>query len=438
MTKDQTIHKERDLISESQLEQSILLLASHPAVDKIPPLAYTEADLELVAHNAAEIAVRIFRAEKLDNAIQLASGISEGEDMSKEIRRVIIGFNDDGTPIFKRLTAANAYDMNDRIVEEYVLNGRIKEFLDVKERKNSILFKEYARKWFNTYIVIKKPSTVATYKKILKAIEPDFGEMVLSAITTNDIQEYLNKNKELSKKTLKERLARIAQIMESAKEDGYIQTNPAKSRRLVIPSDKVVTREAIPLDVVRAAIQKSAQLDEKSKRLLLLLITTGGRRGEVLGLQWGDIDTEKNVIHIRRNVTHANGNVPIVGTPKTSAGFRDVPYEPAIRSVIDPTDKQKDAYILDGETPDKPMTMTMYNNTWHRIVKAIPELKPYSAHSFRHTYTTLLSEYTDASPKTIQAMAGHKDIRTTMSIYEHARQEKIDKAGADIHNLLFA
>ncbi len=83
------------------------------------------------------------------------------------------------------------------------------------------------------------------------------------------------------------------------------------------------------------------------------------------------------------------------------------------------------------------MTMTMYNNTWRRIIKAIPELKPYSAHSFRYTYATLLSEYTDATPKTIQAMDGHKDIRTTMSIYEHARQEKIDKADADIHNLLF-
>ena len=48
-----------------------------------------------------------------------------------------------------------------------------------------------------------------------------------------------------------------------------------------------------------------------------------------------------------------------------------------------------------------------------------------------------ISEYTDASPKTIQAIAGHRDIRTTMSIYEHARKDKIDKASGDIHNLLF-
>lgn len=357
--------------------------------------------------------------------------------MSKEVRRVIVGFNDDGTPVIKRLTASNGYEMNDRIVQEYIACGRIKEFLDVQTKKAGPTFKEYSDQWFNTYIITRKPNTIATYKKILKAIQPAFGDKLLSSISTNDIQEYLNDNKDLSKKTLKERVARIAQILDSAKEDGLIDMNPAKSRRIVIPTDKQETREAIPLEVVRTAIQKSAQLDVKSKRLLLLLITTGGRRGEVLGLQWQDIDTDNNVIHIRRNVTHASGNHPVVGTTKTKAGVRDVPYEPAIRSVIDPTGQRPDAFILDGAEPAQPMTMTMYNNTWHRILKAIPELKPYSAHSFRHTYTTLLSEYTDATPKTIQAMAGHKDIRTTMSIYEHARKEKIDKASTDMHNLLF-
>ncbi|MBQ7654325.1 MAG: site-specific integrase [Clostridia bacterium] len=359
--------------------------------------------------------------------------------MSKEVRRVIVGYNDDGTPVIKRLTAANQYEMNDRIVQEYVSNGRIREFLYTQEKpKPTISFKDYAERWLDTYIVTRKPNTIATYKKILRAILPDFGNQNLADITTNEIQLYLNKNKDLSKKTLKERLARIAQILDSAKEDGLIDANPAKSRRLTIPTDKQQVREAIPLDVMRVIIQKSAQLDEKSKRLLLLLITTGGRRGEVLGLQWQDIDVENNLIHIRRNVTHANGNVPVIGTPKTKAGTRDVPYEAAIRSVVDPTDRQPDAFILEGSEPTQPMTMTMYNNTWHRILKQIPELKPYSAHYFRHTYATLLSEYTDATPKTIQALAGHKDIRTTMSIYEHSRKENLEKANIDMHNLLFA
>lgn len=357
--------------------------------------------------------------------------------MAKEVRRVIVGFNEDGSPIVKRLVAANVYEMNDKIVEEYIANGRIKEFTEPKTKKACATFEEYATNWLNTYIVTRKPNTIAAYKKILRALYPTFGDKPLTSITTADIQNYLNANKDLAKKTLRERVSRMAQIFESAKEDGLVSVNPAKSKRIVIPTDKAQEREAIPIDVVRTIIQKSAQLDEKDRLFLLLLITTGGRRGEVLGLQWQDIDTKNNVIHIRRNVTHPNGNVPVIGTPKTKSGYRDVPYEQAIRHLLDPTDKEPAGFIFSGALSTDAMTMTMYNNTWHRIQKAIPELEPYSAHNFRHTYTTLLSEYTDASPKTIQAMAGHSDIRTTMSIYEHARKEKIDKASNDLHNLLF-
>ena len=410
------------------------------AIDNPALRSYTEVDLQALVKQTVQTTLRELSSAQLDNGIDCTFDVSKGAtDMSKEVRRVIVGYNDDGTPVIKRLTAANQYEMNDRIVQEYVSNGRIREFLYTQEKpKPTISFKDYAERWLDTYIVTRKPNTIATYKKILRAILPDFGNQNLADITTNEIQLYLNKNKDLSKKTLKERLARIAQILDSAKEDGLIDANPAKSRRLTIPTDKQQVREAIPLDVMRVIIQKSAQLDEKSKRLLLLLITTGGRRGEVLGLQWQDIDVENNLIHIRRNVTHANGNVPVIGTPKTKAGTRDVPYEAAIRSVVDPTDRQPDAFILEGSEPTQPMTMTMYNNTWHRILKQIPELKPYSAHYFRHTYATLLSEYTDATPKTIQALAGHKDIRTTMSIYEHSRKENLEKANIDMHNLLFA
>ena len=392
--------------------------------DKDMLAAYTERVIQTVLSDMQA---------KLDNDISLKQ---EEKDMSKEKRRVVVGYEADGSPICRQLLAKDGYEMNDRIVEEYIRSGRIHEFTG-EPKKKSVSFGEYAKTWFDTYISPLKPSTVATYKKILRALEPAFGSKLICDIKTEDIQQYLNANKHLSKKTLKEHKARLAQILDSAKEDGLISRNPAKSRRIIIPSDKVSHRDAIPLDVMREIVLKSASLDEKDRRLLLLLITTGGRRGEVLGLQWQDIDAEHGVIHIRRNVTHANGNVPIVGTPKTESGMRDVPYDQAVRGLLDPEGKQPDAFVFPGSLPTQPMTMTMYNNTWRRIQKKIPELKPYSAHNFRHTYATMLSEYTDATPKTIQAIAGHSDIRTTMSIYEHVRKENIDNATAAIHSILF-
>lgn len=64
--------------------------------------------------------------------------------MSKEKRRVIVSWNDDGTPVIKQLTAANTFEMNDRIVREYILNGRINEFI-VDTKPATVTFGVYAQ-----------------------------------------------------------------------------------------------------------------------------------------------------------------------------------------------------------------------------------------------------------------------------------------------------
>ena len=185
--------------------------------DTVTPALYNEADVGRIAAAAAEQAVEKLLERipsgtaMLDNAKLLSQDISKGEDMSKEKRRVIVSWNDDGTPVIKQLTAANLFEMNDRIVREYVLSGRINEFMAVS-KPAAVTFGAYAQQWFDTYIVTRKPNTIATYRKILRALLPAFGSKNLEDISVQDIQLYLNANKTLSRKTLRERLARLAQI----------------------------------------------------------------------------------------------------------------------------------------------------------------------------------------------------------------------------------
>lgn len=78
--------------------------------------------------------------------------------------------------------------------------------------------------------------------------------------------------------------------------------------------------------------------------------------------------------------------------------------------------------------------MTIYNNTWTRIKKAI-DLHGATAHVFRHSYLTYMAgETTDM--KTLQTIAGHSAIGMTMNRYVHARKDKIMDVGKQMHQLL--
>lgn len=259
---------------------------------------------------------------------------------------------------------------------------------------------------------------------------PAFGKREIASITTEDIQLFLNERNYLAKKTLSSMRHFMGEVFKDAVEDSLIEKDPTASRRISsIPSTKANEREALPLDQFKEIISNLKLLSAQDKQFLVLVMFTGMRRGEVLGLRWEDIDREAGLIHIRRNVTHAGGNRPVIGTPKTKSGKRDIPLDPFVLETLEPM--KQTGFIIGGESP---ITMTTYNNTMKRIRKAI-DLHGATAHVFRHSYLTYMAgEATDL--KTLQAIAGHATIDMTMNRYIHAQPEKIKDAGKKMHVLL--
>ena len=360
--------------------------------------------------------------------------LEKENSMAKYRIRVQIAMNDDGTPVYKQIQADSQNQLNDRIVKAYVDSGRIWEFMDkpdMEPQKHSITFGEYVDKWMNVYKENKlKPSTIATYKKHLHAhVLPAFGKREIASITTEDVQLFLNERKHLARKTLSSMRHFMGEVFKDAVEDGLISKDPTASRRISIPSSKVNEREALPLEQFREILSQLDMLSIPDKQMLVLMMFTGMRRGEVLGLRWEDIDTDVGLIHIRRNVTHAGGNHPVIGTPKTKSGRRDIPLDPYVLEVLKPL--QESGFIIGGETP---ITMTTYNNTWRRIKKTV-DLHGATAHVFRHSYLTYMAG-TETDNKTLQTIAGHSTIGMTMNRYVHAQPEKIIDAGRKMHSLL--
>ena len=291
------------------------------------------------------------------------------------------------------------------------------------ESKDSPTFGSYARKWWKLYKVPKhKPTTLQTYENTFeKHIYPFFQNIPLGEITIDTVQAFFNRHMNLSWSSVRQMKILLHEVFKAAIEDGYMEKDPTASSRLVLPSKKTI-REALPTNDFVDVIKQISLLESEDAKLIALMTFTGMRRNEVLGLRWEDIDFDGGVIHIQRGVTYTS-NQPIVGTPKSRAGFRDIPITEHLLPYLHPT--QANGYVIgDG---DAPITQSRYDRAMERISKTI-NLYGATAHIFRHSYLTFLGTL-NTNVKTIQAIAGHSDIQTTMNRYVHRDKEQIQAAG---------
>lgn len=189
--------------------------------------------------------------------------------------------------------------------------------------------------------------------------------------------------------------------------------------------------------------------------VLQVMLLTGCRIGEVLGITVDDIDYTNNRIHINKELTYIpmvdgeKGHLAVT-LPKTKAGVRYVPMVDDTKTAIRQALKFRLSCggcksNIDGvknflfvSKCGTVLWTTNVNATIRRWVKAYnqeetqnaisedrePELIPdFSCHSLRHTFTARMCE-ADINPKLIQIMLGHKDIATTMNVYADYREDK--------------
>ena len=193
------------------------------------------------------------------NANSDEKGVSEMAKTYKQ--RVKVGVTEDKEPIYKWALGHTVEELNDNIVRLYVEYGMIDKFIHFDKalevgRVDIPTFKEYANKWFDTYKKPKlKPTTLQGYRSNMKMhLFPAFGDMRLDDITVDTLQKFLNDRVNLAKNTVHTMFVLFSEIMDSAFEDRYIQSNPAKSKRITIPSTKKKERQALSPEQLRLII----------------------------------------------------------------------------------------------------------------------------------------------------------------------------------------
>lgn len=286
------------------------------------------------------------------------------------------------------------------------------------------LFSEYAMNWFKVYAEPNiQTATATTYKRqITLHLIPYLGGMAIEDITTDDVQRLFN-GMGGAKATKDKAKQVLGMILDTAVEDGLIQKNPLKSKRLRITGAASKYTDAYSLDQMRFLISKLDKIRLETDRVYLAIQALHPLRlEEVLGLKWEDVDTNEKVLHIRRAVTHPTRNQPEIKATKTEASVRDIGLSDiAAKHLVpgNPTD-----FVFGRE---RPLSYQQVKRMCLRIQADTGFDEKITPIRFR---TTVLTDIYDRTRdvKAAQMAAGHTSPNMTMTRYAKGRSNRHDIA----------
>lgn len=332
---------------------------------------------------------------------------------------------------------------------------------------NSITFEEFVEIWKRDYGSKElAPTTYARYLAILKTrILPYFGKFKLDKIRPTGIMKLydmleqdtqikrLAKNngertlKPLSKKTILEHHRLISAMLHKAVYWQLIPYNPAE--RVQPPRAPKAQRRFYDDEQCKVLLKGLNELEEnemKYKVAIILTVFTGVRLGELMGLDWENIDFKNKEITVNKSSQYLASTGVYTKPPKTPSSFRHISIPDSVIEILEEYkiwyDRQKELcgefweesnrlFIQDNGKPMHPDTVSKW------FVKFVQKIGlPYlNFHGIRHTNATLLiSQNVDVA--VVAARLGHAQISTTFNFYVHPLASHNRSAGIVLQNLL--
>lgn len=289
---------------------------------------------------------------------------------------------------------------------------------------NDPTFQDYALLWLKTYKAPPnlKPSSYELVRHNLEAhVIPFFTDMKMKSITSLHVQAWLNTVAGYSNSLQSKCVQIVRAVFRTAVDNGILLKSPVSSE-IKAGGAKAVEKE--PLTNEQAKQLLESVKGTRAYTFCLIALSTGMRRGEILGLMWEDIDWKANQIKVRHNKSFpANAiDAEVTDDLKTEAAKRELPMPKTLKAHLAELKLVSTSpYVLCMEN-GKSLSRPSFCSTWAIVERRCKALGfDCHPHLLRHTYITMLFE-AGLDMKEVQYLAGHKSPNMTMRIYTHYRR----------------
>lgn len=364
--------------------------------------------------------------------------------------KVSCGYSSDGKQIIQSKTWRPEPGMTERQIEKE-LRRQVVHFEEACLKGNvvaTIKFEDFARQWCKEYAEIHlKQRTIEGYHQMEKRIYKAIGHIRLDKLTPRHIQQFIvdlcsaeredgrNRNGgKLSTKTIKLYKSMISTICDYAVKMQMIPANPCRNvtiSRVITPEKEFYTIEEAQqmLDLFR----NEPDSNFKYVCFYTLAVYIGFRLGEILGLEWKDVNFETNVISVNRTCLYSKAKGGLyTETPKTQQSRRSLKVPHGIIDVLlrwkELQNVQRQRIGSKWIETDRIFTkwngLTLDRSAPGYFYKQFCErtgMRYVTTHSMRHLNASLLIN-AGVDVKTVQSCLGHSTATTTLQIYAHSFQ----------------